>query len=336
MILDVPTQVPLDEDEESSGVDVSLIDAGANAHFTNPNQSCWFSTLLQCMVTPYHQWAKRNIDSKSDPDRELAVILSRLPKGGDMVFPALELPNLLNRVSEARNWDDVRVIGEHVQSDQHDVHEFFLMLNRIAQKSFEDVTSIYKLTRSECTACRGYNTKITADCYLQVPMHGDGRLDLQDMLDASGDWRAAADDYTCTRRGCSLFNQEKQSKVRIRELLAIAENLTVVVLDRFGDDDGQVNRQKNMARVFMEATHDFKQYDHVGEQVSCVWRKDVTGVLIHDGSTLNSGHYTAYVRAFDDESWWYYDDKRKEVHAHCLAHSVPDNRPLCIHLPACF
>ena len=148
-------------------------------------------------------------------------------------------------MSEARNWDDVRVIGEHLQSDQHDVHEFFLMLNRIAQKNFEDVTSIYKLVRCECTACRSHNTKITADCYLQVPMHGDGRLDLQDMLDASGDWRAAADDYTCTRRGCSLFNQEKQSKVRIRELLAIAENLTVVVLDRFGDDDGQVNRQKN-------------------------------------------------------------------------------------------
>lgn len=194
---------------------------------------------------------------------------------------------------------------------QHDADEVFLFILNLIQEQMDDKTlvakiqSLYKVsleTHVQCLECTSVQTK--ASYLLSLPLHvKEDHTSLEDCLTSFFEDHELRGINRCFCLQCAVKTPSKQG-LRLLSLPPIL----CVQLKRYRNNGGFT--QKLGYRVTFPETFDFlttvdNALSKDFTQTDC--RYSLYAVVVHSGSA-GCGHYTAFVRHRESQSWYYADD----------------------------
>ncbi|CAN0534376.1 unnamed protein product, partial [Ectocarpus sp. 12 AP-2014] len=280
----------------------------ARRGLVNGGSTCWLNTLIQLLAGPLNTTLARTLRGLSHCAWDAAMkerlpALWRLVEVATKVTSAAPGPRCIHQgfVGSA----GILVPKGFAAGAQHDAGEAFLAIwglvdseAKAARTPLPPPLAATKLTTAENVQCVGCGVVRTAGVacsatHLMLCL-GDGNNDtaptsLQQLLDARGAAEAMGGSHYCA--DCSK-NTSVQKVALVRE----APETLVVVANRTAWSNGGT---KNNRRVAFGKTATLRVEDMTsGATEQPIY--GLAGIGVHIGTSLNAGHYVAYVRGQDD------------------------------------
>ena len=266
----------------------------------NLGQTCYFNTIVQSL---FHCSLFRNvIENVPEPALSIDVIREL-----HFLFKRLSSNSPLKHLSPSQCFSSVMNIPEcataHMNKDkQEDAQEFFLMLIEYFHSKFKPLANIFEGNIQSTLSCQHCShSSIKTDPFRilslsfpagnneQRPYNVRYMHDLSNLLDDFISPEIVSG-YDCTH--C----RDRNSTEKILHILSTPKVL-VVQLKRFSG----LNKIEDFVKFPLQLR---LKYISAGNEEHHFY--NITGVVLHKGATISSGHYIAYVLA--DGVWIEADD----------------------------
>ncbi|XP_067346131.1 ubl carboxyl-terminal hydrolase 18 isoform X1 [Channa argus] len=273
----------------------------------NYHLSCCVNTLLQTLSATWElgdlleKWEATGVDSHNVP-LQLKSVLSAMRSDLPQPAPHHDFLHCLDR-------NCVRI------NMQHDADEVFLALLNFIQQQMDDkslarkIQDLYKIsveTHLRCLECFSIQTQ--SSYHLSLPLHiKEDHNTLESCMNSFFEQQELRGINCCF---CSACEKKTSSEQAVR-LLSLPPILCIH-LKRFRNSHGYT--RKLDCRVTFPETFDFhdivkKAFCTDFAQNDCIYT--LYAVVVHSGTAM-FGHYTAYVRHWRNQRWYYADDS--DVH----------------------
>ncbi|KAK2859068.1 hypothetical protein Q5P01_003688 [Channa striata] len=274
-----------------------------NLRLNNFHLSCCVNTLLQTLSATWEladlleKWEVTGLDSHNVPlqlKRVLSAMRSHLPQPA----PHHDFLHCLDR-------NCIRL------NTQHDADEVFLALLNLVQQQMDDkslalkIQDLYRIsveTHLQCLKCSSIQTQ--SSYLLSLPLHiKEDHNSLEDCMSSFFEHQQLMGINCCFCPACES-NTPSEQAVKLLSLPPIL----CIHLKRFRNSRGYT--RKLDCRVTFPETFDFyetvkKAFSSNFAQNDC--RYSLYAVVAHSGTAM-FGHYTAYIRHWKNQRWYYADD----------------------------
>ena len=251
----------------------------------NLGQTCYFNCIVQCL---FHCPLVKNI-IENLPQHVLSVAVLRQLQ---LLFNRMASRRNLTYVSPSRCFSAAMKIPEcsraHMnKDDQEDANEFFLMLVEYLDQEFQLLANLFQGTLRSTVSCQRCFRS-----YIKVQSFKLLSLSFPDNVHRTHDIYDLIDDYV-TPEVISGYNCNscvgRYPAEKTLNILSTPKVLTVQ-LKRFS------GLQKNKDHVRFPSQLRVKYVSADNDEFH-FYR--ITGVVVHQGTTIRVGHYVAYVLAGD-------------------------------------
>ncbi|KAL5063297.1 hypothetical protein RYX36_025034 [Vicia faba] len=276
------------------------------AGIANLRNTCFMAAILQCLTHTRQLFFGLRYclhdTSRHDESGFCAICAFRdhndqaLEESRNTIYPTAFLQNV-NKFSTT-----------FVPHAQEDAHEFlFCALNKLKNaypeqglknNLIEQIFGGETLSKLRCRSC-GFSSD-TVDPTFDLGLVVEDMETVQRALDAYIMVENMDGTFNCS--GC---NQEVYMEKQL--LIDTAPEVAVLHLKRFKKDRTSYGKIEDHVYFTMEL--DLEPYTSAKGKESPNLKYDLYAVVVHSGSTANSGHYFSYVRS-DEKAWHLMDDSK--------------------------